>query len=801
MLIQVKIVINFYLQNASAGRTKRKRDIHFQLEDEYAPLFKRTVERDDAIRYRMQQERNAGKKNVDLWMDGCIYPPDPLTQRPPQFNGLTSFVKFVCEGNEGLYGYTCRLATQGLAGVHESLRNMQTRLQGYVQSLMEKDRLLAEKGRENQSLQQAMSVIEDAMHAVQVQNMELQSKIMELEKENRNIKSKLIKTLEIGPTVKTREARQRNRIVKPIHQLTKGGGQYHRRIYAQSATMKNMFPHAENDTIAKVLSKDMVKNALDNRKFRDIVDSVTSERLSDVSNLFTATDAQGLCDKVGMSSESYSMLYQQLDVGFKQVFKTKRVVPLPKPFHVKKARKQLNDKVLELIGEPTHLEHTHILKYGSKEVPFVLNASNNFVLDICRVQMAMVMFYNMSMDECRGKLQFVLKLDESEIIKGQKLERVSITLMNRALDLDINENHPSYFSVQSENEIWWLAAFEVPKEDHEVLKVFFNLTNTPSVIRQQNNGATLHVEGFGDYQVDWHLAGDLKTLKCMFGLSNAANAKFPCIYCMQTRKKGKDGKKEWIAKTGQQAAPTRDQKVMKNGVLVPVDPNWHPILEIPLTRVHFCTLHCMVRIIEKLVYEYVCFAYKMHPVSEADATCKKVEEVLSEVGLHGGQVEIKKDEKKSGKSGNIPCKPCFGGPKARKFLSPPRDEEGNILVKQPEKYEAWKKLHIAVPDRSNGGRTRIAKAEVWIHLDRLAPLLQKLRFRDGDANIFKETVAKFHNSMVEAWTSNSITHYMVSIVTITKKYNHCKLVCVSNLSFLCSIYSRHMVHTLQIKGV
>ena len=132
----------------------------------------------------MQQERNAGEKNVDLWVDGCIYPPDPLTQRPPQFEGLTSFVKFACEGNEGLYGYTCRLVSQGLAGVHQTLTNMQTRLQGNMQSLMEKDRFLADKDRENQSLQQVMSVIEDAMHATHMENMELQSKVMDLEKEN-----------------------------------------------------------------------------------------------------------------------------------------------------------------------------------------------------------------------------------------------------------------------------------------------------------------------------------------------------------------------------------------------------------------------------------------------------------------------------------------------------------------------------------------------------------------------------------------------------------------------------------------
>ena len=31
-------------------------------------------------------------------------------------------------------------------------------------------------------------------------------------------------------------------------------------------------------------------------------------------------------------------------------------------------------------------------------------------------------------------------------------------------------------------------------------------------------------------------------------------------------------------------------------------------------------------------------------------------------------MHIKKDEKKSGATGDIPCKPCFGGAKARNFF-------------------------------------------------------------------------------------------------------------------------------------
>ena len=42
-------------------------------------------------------------------------------------------------------------------------------------------------------------------------------------------------------------------------------------------------------------------------------------------------------------------------------------------------------------------------------------------------------------------LIFCLKLDEAEIIQGQKLERVSITLMNRALNPAIKPGPVEYF--------------------------------------------------------------------------------------------------------------------------------------------------------------------------------------------------------------------------------------------------------------------------------------------------------------------------------------------------------------------
>lgn len=106
---------------------------------------------------------------------------------------------------------------------------------------------------------------------------------------------------------------------------------------------------------------------------------------------------------------------------------------------------------------------------------------------------------------------FVLKMDEAEIMHGRKFERVSMTLMNRALDTSILKTDDRYFSVQSETEIWPIACFEVAKESHEVLQWVFQQTQFPALIKAQDQGQLLTVEGVGNFQVEWHLSADMKS--------------------------------------------------------------------------------------------------------------------------------------------------------------------------------------------------------------------------------------------------------------------------------------------------
>ena len=137
----------------------------------------------------------------------------------------------------------------------------------------------------------------------------------------------------------------------------------------------------------------------------------------------------------------------------------------------------------------------------------------------------------------------------------------------------------------------------------------FERSPIPNVIDAQLKGELLHVEGFGSFNIEWHMSGDLKTLKCMFGVEIGANATHPCIYCMQTQclhnkrcanKLVIDGMYEWangVMSGDQTTAPNQDK----------FDEKWDAILNIPLERVHCCVLHAEMRLIDKLLFLHIMY--------------------------------------------------------------------------------------------------------------------------------------------------------------------------------------------------
>ena len=84
-----------------------------------------------------------------------------------------------------------------------------------------------------------------------------------------------------------------------------------------------------------------------------------------------------------------------------------------------------------------------------------------------------------------------------------------------------------------------------------------------------------------------------------------ANAKLCFPYCMISKEKQKGGNgfqwKSDIRKCNIGIAPNRDRK----------DEKWDPILPMMLDKVHICTFHDEMRIIDKCLHLHTFYAYNL----------------------------------------------------------------------------------------------------------------------------------------------------------------------------------------------
>ena len=156
--------------------------------------------------------------------------------------------------------------------------------------------------------------------------------------------------------------------LKPLENFVAGSGQWKLCIKACKKFNVDVLNGNEvNPCIANLLTKNMVKLALQSRKFKTISNDIKRDCMEQVGASFTSMDAQGICNQVSLSAKSYVVIYKKMDVGFSKVFTRKRILPLPRPLYVKQACKHLNTKILERIGEPYHITYSHVYYVPSVE--------------------------------------------------------------------------------------------------------------------------------------------------------------------------------------------------------------------------------------------------------------------------------------------------------------------------------------------------------------------------------------------------------------------------------------------------
>ena len=114
--------------------------LHIEVHRDYERLCKRNrpniISNISKENYRLQ-----GSKNIDLWVDGKLYPVDPLRKSTPPFIDVTSLLNFVRDGYAGLLGYTLNLQAQhGIIKLERDLMereniNLKNTIEQYAQKL------------------------------------------------------------------------------------------------------------------------------------------------------------------------------------------------------------------------------------------------------------------------------------------------------------------------------------------------------------------------------------------------------------------------------------------------------------------------------------------------------------------------------------------------------------------------------------------------------------------------------------------------------------------------------------------
>lgn len=204
-----------------------------------------------------------------------------------------------------------------------------------------------------------------------------------------------------------------------------------------------------------------METLLQQKKYKNVTQQYVEKFIT--TNQLEPRQVQSILDEANISNSGYSALFKSLHFKLKNSNVRKSI--LPNPSTLRSIRKVINEEVLQLLGEPYHIEDT----YKSTKGDVVFDSHNNLFYNIEALQCYIVQQFDITESECNGVLKFVIKLDECQIVKERKLERVTITLMNRALDRTITSSNYKWFSVQSENNIFSLGSFEVHT------KVFFNL--------------------------------------------------------------------------------------------------------------------------------------------------------------------------------------------------------------------------------------------------------------------------------------------------------------------------------------
>lgn len=179
---------------------------------------------------------------------------------------------------------------------------------------------------------------------------------------------------------------------------------------------------------------------------------------------------------------------------------------------------------------------------------------------------------------------------------------------------------------------------------------------------------------------------------------------------------------------------------------------WSPIFDIPIVNVHFCTLHALCRIIEKIIHLQISYVWLIKDKEERKEAIAHMEHVLSKVGLCAEAVVLTHDAKLSGANSDLPSKLSFNGAKCRKMFKESTNSDFDAM---------WKDVCEAKRNNTNLGQGKEDRQACWAAFQDLNFYFTAMALTGKQKADYKGIVERWGRAYVKAFGEGAVTHYVV----------------------------------------
>ena len=430
-----------------------------QLDSKYAPLIRRgTLLEAQASRSSFPMRRAAGHTNIDLWVDGRLYPVDPATERPPAFRSTKEYLEFLGDGEGGMLDYTKRLGAAHVPAATEStILSLQSRVAAYEVELQQL-RLLChrlgceaedlagvarchvEDRRELQSNVEALEakcaelrlLLTGCEESMQAENTEHQQKVNSLAAELQRCEAKYQKMEATMRAMVQTPRGFRRRVhggkMKSFHDLVGGSGHMKRQVSLLRRMLQPSLVAAvqrQNKALggkkrlagdsrsqvqtavglASILRPAEASALLEQPRMGEAKSSVEKSVVKKISTSIGADSMLWASDGSGVTMRGYTAVYKTVKNRVGLLYLRVKTSILPAPNRLSTLRKEMNAKLLQFIGDYYWIEGSCTIpevRVGGKIVKaareVILDCKNNLFVELEAVQRAMVLFYKMTVE-------------------------------------------------------------------------------------------------------------------------------------------------------------------------------------------------------------------------------------------------------------------------------------------------------------------------------------------------------------------------------------------------------------------